>query len=267
MHPDAAHSHLPGPQAFSGVSVVIPVYNALDDVRICVDSLYSAATTVPFEVIIVDNGSDADVGAWAQSLIDQRDHFYYVRLATNLGYGEGINCGARYARGDVLCLLNSDTYVTAHWLDRLTAALDADPTIGVASPTTNNAGNPVQVASEAPDQIAQADTFAASLPADQPVRSTPQRLVFSASSCGARSGNNSRGFRHNTVSATSRTMTSACAYACWVTASESFRERSSFIRGSARSRPTESRTQSSWPRTRACLPSAPSTPPRRVPQG
>ncbi|HKV82914.1 MAG TPA: class I SAM-dependent methyltransferase, partial [Ktedonobacterales bacterium] len=48
---------LPKQPAFTGVSIVIPVFNALEYTKACVDSLYRVAGATPFEVIVVDNGS------------------------------------------------------------------------------------------------------------------------------------------------------------------------------------------------------------------
>ena len=41
----------------TGVSIIVPVYNALDEAKACIESLYSAGSLSPFEVIVIDNGS------------------------------------------------------------------------------------------------------------------------------------------------------------------------------------------------------------------
>ena len=46
--------------------------------------------------------------------------------------------GLAAARGRHVCLLNSDTVVTAGWLDRLLAPLEADPRVGLVGPVTNS---------------------------------------------------------------------------------------------------------------------------------
>ena len=41
----------------TGASIIIPVYNALEFARACIQSVYEARTSVPFEIIVVDNRS------------------------------------------------------------------------------------------------------------------------------------------------------------------------------------------------------------------
>jgi glycosyltransferase involved in cell wall biosynthesis len=46
----------------TGASIFIPVYNALEFAQACIESVYEAPTSVPFEIIVVDNGSYPEVG-------------------------------------------------------------------------------------------------------------------------------------------------------------------------------------------------------------
>jgi len=88
-------------------------------------------------VVIVDNdsgdGSDdkieagiaaAGYGAWAR----------VIRSGRNGGFSAGNNVGLRAARARYYLLLNSDTIVRPGALETLLAEMDADPTVGVASP-------------------------------------------------------------------------------------------------------------------------------------
>ena len=56
----------------SAVSIIIPVYNALEYARQCLESVYRAATRVQFEVIVVNNGSSPDVARWLSSEMRRR---------------------------------------------------------------------------------------------------------------------------------------------------------------------------------------------------
>jgi GT2 family glycosyltransferase len=57
-----------------------------------------------------------------------------IRNNRNLGFAEGNNIGAQYATGKYLVMLNIDTVVHPKWLAEVIAAMESDPTIGVAQP-------------------------------------------------------------------------------------------------------------------------------------
>src|SRR6266536_829632 len=114
----------------SRVTAIVVTYNGQDHVQACLGSLASAATPAP-EVIVVDNGS-TDVTA---DLV--RRHFPSARLLQqheNLGYGGASNLGARFVDTDYIAVLNQDVISTPGCLERLVAALDADPTAALATP-------------------------------------------------------------------------------------------------------------------------------------
>ena len=116
------------------VSVVIPVYNAFEFVRGCIESIFAARTAIPFEVIVVDNGSAAEVGVWLQEAARRWPGLRILHFDDPLGFARAVNEGMREARGEHLVILNSDTVVTDGWLDVLHQALAANPTLGIVSP-------------------------------------------------------------------------------------------------------------------------------------
>ena len=117
------------------VSILVISYNTKAMTLDCLRSL-RAETTVPHEVIIVDNDSpdrsaEAIAGAFPEyRLIASRD---------NLGFARGNNVAAEEARGDYLLLLNPDTVVLDHAIDRLVAFADANPRAGIWGGRTLNA--------------------------------------------------------------------------------------------------------------------------------
>ncbi|HKV82915.1 MAG TPA: glycosyltransferase [Ktedonobacterales bacterium] len=170
---------LPKQPAFTGVSIVIPVFNALEYTKACVDSLYRVAGATPFEVIVVDNGSRPEVLTWLQVESERRERMWYISLTENLGFSKAVNLGMRQARGQYLLLLNSDTVVTTGWLDRLVSAAESDPRIGIVSPITNYVGEGLQIAPAARGlPVSQAETFAASVREVTQLLYPPERLVF-----------------------------------------------------------------------------------------
>jgi len=120
-------------------SIVIPAFNQLDFCRQCVQSILWAAQG-PYKLILVDNGSTDGVGEY----FDTVPGATVVHTGQNLGFAGGTNRGLAHAEGHVV-LLNSDTLIPTGGLDRLVAALDRDPRIGLLGPRTNCASGSQQI--------------------------------------------------------------------------------------------------------------------------
>jgi len=120
-------------------SIIIPTCDRLDLLRVCVDSIRKH-TAVPYEIIVVDNGSRDGTVSWCRD-----EKLAVVSLAANEGFPAACNKGLRLASGDTLVLLNNDTVVSARWLDNLSAALYSSPEIGMVGPVANYASGRQQV--------------------------------------------------------------------------------------------------------------------------
>ncbi len=111
-------------------SVVLVVWNQLDLTRDCLDSLQ--ATSIPFELCVVDNGSTDGTREWFAAF-PLPFPLRYHRNETNLGLIPALNQGARLAQGEVLCFLHNDTEMRdPRWLERLREALASDRHVGLA---------------------------------------------------------------------------------------------------------------------------------------
>lgn len=125
----------------AAVSIILPVYAGLDDVRRCLDSvaLHAPTSVTPFELLIVDDASPEPA---LSELVDQtaaRDLGFPVTVLRNLqnrGFVGSVNRGFDAAEGDVV-VLNADTVVTEGWLDRLVDAAAADD-VATVTPLTNS---------------------------------------------------------------------------------------------------------------------------------
>jgi N-acetylglucosaminyl-diphospho-decaprenol L-rhamnosyltransferase len=98
------------------VTIIIVSYNTRDMTVECIQSIQTQSTSVRYEVIVVDNGS-ADGSAEAV-----RTKFPNVKLIAsqeNLGFAGANNLAATHAGGRRLLLLNPDTVVLDHAIDRL----------------------------------------------------------------------------------------------------------------------------------------------------
>jgi len=178
MQPSLTHLP-PSAASFTGISIVIPVYNALDYAAACVESLYRVSDPALFEVIIVDNGSMAgDAVAWLESE-KLRLNLWFLRYDEPLGFARAVNIGVHHARGAYVVILNSDTVVTDGWLTALMHAMDNDPALGVVSPITNHAGGERQQDLKAVSLRAdQAQAYAQSISVPAITEITTLRLTF-----------------------------------------------------------------------------------------
>ena len=108
--PNGASPHNPA------LSVIIVSYNTREMTLACLRSIFEQAQSTNFEVILIDNAStDGSPEAVKAS-------FPQVRLfaeETNHGFARGNNLAAMAAKGEYLLLLNPDTVVLDHALDRL----------------------------------------------------------------------------------------------------------------------------------------------------
>ncbi len=101
------------------VSIVIPNKDHVDDLRRCLDSIFTRTTYDNYEVIIVENNSETmEIEEYYKSL--KKDNIKVIRYIGAFNYSRIVNYGAEYADGQYLLLLNNDTQViTPTWLEEM----------------------------------------------------------------------------------------------------------------------------------------------------
>lgn len=110
------------------VSIVIPVYNKIAYTSACLRSIAEQAGAIPFEVVVVDDGSSDETPRRLADVAGIR----VLRNVQNLGFIGSCNAGAAAAVGEYLLFLNNDTVVTAGWLEALVRCLEEAPQAGLA---------------------------------------------------------------------------------------------------------------------------------------
>ncbi len=119
-------------------ALVIPIFNALDYVVVCIESLAATIdSTVP--VLLVDDAStDPNVASTLTDAARFGPQFGYFRKPFNSGFVGSVNFGFETAvRRDVV-IVNSDTLYPPGWLERLRAAAYSGTTVATATPLTNH---------------------------------------------------------------------------------------------------------------------------------
>ena len=121
------------------VDVVVPVYNAVDDLERCVESVL-AHTDCRYRLVLIDDASpDPAVASYFAALAQRAlPQVVLLRNRRNRGFPRTANRGMLLSRADVV-LLNSDTVVTRGWLSALARCAASSATIGTVTPFSNNA--------------------------------------------------------------------------------------------------------------------------------
>ena len=96
-------------------SLVIAVWNQLEYTKRCLESIVRC-TSIPYELIVVDNGSTDGTREFLQTVKGQ-----VIINERNLGCAKAWNQGIKASRGEVVGILNNDIVVTPGWLEGLLA--------------------------------------------------------------------------------------------------------------------------------------------------
>ena len=121
------------------VDIVVPVYNALQDVQRCLESLTRCTDDLLVRVIVVNDGSDLPTSDWLRKYCGTKANFQLIEQPHNSGYTKAVNVGLRAATAPYVITQNSDTIVTAGWLVGLIRCMKSNPRLGIVGPLSNAA--------------------------------------------------------------------------------------------------------------------------------
>lgn len=120
------------------VDVVIPIYNAFDDLVQCIESIQKWTNLNENRLILVnDNSSDKRVSEYLEKIC--KENIIVIQNKENKGFSANVNIGMAQSEKNDVILLNSDTVVTKNWLQKLEECAYSDCTIATVTPLSNNA--------------------------------------------------------------------------------------------------------------------------------
>ncbi|MCR4793103.1 MAG: glycosyltransferase [Lachnospiraceae bacterium] len=101
------------------VSIVIPSKDNYKVLRRCIESIYSVAAGVDFEVVVVDNGSNEKNRAKIEKLLESHG-CKYIYEPLKFNFSRMCNIGASNSSGNIILFLNDDIKVQGEgWLSRM----------------------------------------------------------------------------------------------------------------------------------------------------
>jgi GT2 family glycosyltransferase len=113
------------------ISIIIVHYKAGKELVDCISSILKSRNTVKFEIIVVDNDQESEIGTCLKVKFPK---VQYIKNTKNVGYGGGNNLGAQYAKGEYLFFLNPDTKIFDITLDNLYNFFVKNTNVGIVSP-------------------------------------------------------------------------------------------------------------------------------------
>ena len=99
------------------VSIIVPVYNGENVLHYCVESIL-AQTYEDFELLLIDDGSTDKSGELCDKYAEEYAGIKAIHIE-NSGVSKARNTGIERAKGDYICFVDSDDYVSKYLLEEL----------------------------------------------------------------------------------------------------------------------------------------------------
>jgi len=109
------------------VAILIVTYNSSEQIEACLRSVVEQRRQIVQQIIVVDNGSKDDT---VDVIRREFPDVVVVTPGANLGFARGVNEAALHADADYLLLLNPDTVILDHAIDRVIEFARAHPEHG-----------------------------------------------------------------------------------------------------------------------------------------
>lgn len=121
------------------IDIVVCVYNALEDVRLCLEA--ARKYLLPgHKIIIVNDCSDQPTTEYLRDFAVGDVGVSLIENEENLGYTRSASRGLAAGTADFRIMLNSDTIVCENWAIKMLDAAMQRPEIGIVGPLSNAAG-------------------------------------------------------------------------------------------------------------------------------
>jgi GT2 family glycosyltransferase len=121
------------------VDIIVPVYKGHAETLRCLYSVLRAQNHAPVNLVVIDDSSPEPALSADLLRLAQAGLFTLLVNESNLGFVKTVNRGLRLHEDRDVLLLNSDTEVHDHWIDRLLAHARSAQDIATITPLSNNA--------------------------------------------------------------------------------------------------------------------------------
>jgi len=123
----------------TAIDIIIPVYRGYTETLHAIRAVLRAANETEANLVVIDDASPEAELSSALDTLSGKGLFTLLRNEVNKGFVGTVNRGMALHAGRDVVLLNSDTEVYDHWLDRLLAHAAPDQQLATITPLSNNA--------------------------------------------------------------------------------------------------------------------------------
>ena len=120
------------PKKDEKVDIVIPTYNNIEYLKLCLASIYRN-TEIPFRIIISDAGSDEDTWKYLRTLKEK----VIGEVGCRKNYSEACNAGIKASSSEYFVILNSDVIVSKSWLKNMVKKMKTIPRLAACGVLSN----------------------------------------------------------------------------------------------------------------------------------
>jgi len=117
------------------VTILIPTYQNVDQLRECVFSILNYATIWPVKIIIINNGQ-----APLAEMYTTIEHVKVITAEKNLGWEGGLKEGLKYVTTEYVMFANDDIFIprsSSTWLRDLVRSMNTYKDFGAIGPSSN----------------------------------------------------------------------------------------------------------------------------------
>lgn len=114
------------------LSIIIPCYNCATTLEEAVASIYIQKLSIPFEIVMVDDGSTDTTRKVMEKLATEHMEILLIFHEKNRGGGAARNTGIKNALGDLIFCLDSDNILAPGTFPKMISYLDEKRADGVA---------------------------------------------------------------------------------------------------------------------------------------
>ena len=124
------------------VDIVIPIYNAYDFVKLCIESVIKNTDLKKHTLVLVDDKSpDERIVPLLEDFVKNYSdlNIVFKQNKENKGFVKTVNVGMENSEDNDVILLNSDTEVTKNWIEKIQECAYSQSRVATVTPLSNNA--------------------------------------------------------------------------------------------------------------------------------